>query len=40
MYPLNIFNFRSKIGRMINLVFEKYARDFVLDEICRVVDIV
>lgn len=40
MYPLDIFNLGTKVGGMINLIFKKYARDFVFDEICRVVDIV
>lgn len=40
MYALDIFNLGTEIRRMINFVFKKYTRDFVLDEICRVVGVI
>lgn len=39
MDSLDIFNLRTEICRVIHFVFKQDARNFVLYEVCRVVDV-
>ena len=40
MDALDVRNVRAEVRRVVNLVLEENARDFVPDEVCRLVDVV
>lgn len=40
MDSLDVFNIGTEISRVIDFVFKQDARDFVLDEVCWMVDVI